>query len=185
MPAEGKLWWHVIISTLNSWLPADARGFRSRNHKIHSSGDYKNPPPKEEHEGLRKYQQKNAVDVVVIPDESKETVGRAILAKLAKLEHRCLVLSVASTHSHWLVELPEDEKTVRKIVGECKTKSSHAIRDVVPGRVWAFRGKFIPVKDREQQNTYRYILGQEDAWIWDYKQEPTETKDDDAQEAQG
>src|SRR5262249_17500638 len=51
MPAEGKLWRHVIISTLNSWLPGDPRGFRAVNHKIHSSGDYKNPPPGE-HAGL-------------------------------------------------------------------------------------------------------------------------------------
>lgn len=184
MPVEGKQWWHVIISTYNSWLPGDARGFRSRDHKIHSSGDYKAPPPKEEHEGLRKYHEQKADEPVVIPEEAKETVGRAILAKLEKLEHRCLALSVASTHSHWLVELPEDEKTVRKIVGECKTKSSHAIREVLPGKVWAFRGKFIRVKNRKHhQNTYGYIRGQDDAWIWDYKQEPEKNKDEE--QAQG
>ena len=29
MPEEGKRWRHVIISTLNSWLPGDPRGFRT------------------------------------------------------------------------------------------------------------------------------------------------------------
>ncbi|HEX3314753.1 MAG TPA: hypothetical protein VHR72_07680 [Gemmataceae bacterium] len=31
------------LSTYGSWLPGNPRGFRSRKHRIHSSGDYKNP----------------------------------------------------------------------------------------------------------------------------------------------
>ncbi len=172
MPADGMQWWHVIISTHNSWLPGDGRGFRSRDHKIHSSGDYKNPPPPDEHEGLRKYHEQNSGDAVVIPKDSRETAGQAILAKLKKLEYRVLVVSVSATHSHWLVELPDDLKQVRLIVGQCKTKSSHAIRKVLPGRVWAFRGSFISVETRDHQvKAYRYILDQEDAWIWDFQKE--------------
>jgi REP element-mobilizing transposase RayT len=172
MPKEGLQWWHVIISTYNSWLPGDERGFRSRDHKIHSSGDYKSPPPADEHAGLRRYHQQHAGEVVVIPQECRETVGQAILAKLNKLGYRVLVISVAATHSHWLSELPEDEREVRLIVGQCKTKSSHALRHHVPGRVWAYRGKNIRVKDREHQlNAYGYILKQEGAWIWDFKKQ--------------
>ena len=48
MPRPNKCWWHVTLSTYGSWLPGDQRGFRSRKHKIHSSGDYKNPPPASE-----------------------------------------------------------------------------------------------------------------------------------------
>src|SRR5947207_10093448 len=47
-------WIHVVVGTYRSWDFGDERGFRSRKHRIHSSGDYKNPPPKREHEGLRK-----------------------------------------------------------------------------------------------------------------------------------
>ena len=185
MPKEGLQWWHVIISTLNSWLPGDKRGFRSRGHKIHSSGDYKNPPPPGEHAALYKYQKEHVGDPVVIPEECRETVGRAILAKLDKLGYRVLAIAVAATHSHWLVELPADEKEVRQIVGQCKTKSSHAIREQVPGHVWAYRGKNIRVKDREHHlNVYRYVLNQKDAWIWDFKKEAKEEGKDEEQ-AQG
>jgi len=73
---------------------------------------------------------------------------------------------------------------VRKIVGECKTKSSHAIRETLPGKVWAFRGRFIRVKDQgHHRNTYHYIRDQDDAWIWDYKQEPEKKQDEE--QAQG
>src|SRR2546428_13711944 len=103
MPQEGMAWWHVIISTYNSWLPGDRRGFRSRDHKIHASGDYKTPPPPEEHAGLRRYHQQRAGEPVVIPEDCREVVGRAILAKLKKENYRVLAISVAATHSHWLV----------------------------------------------------------------------------------
>ena len=82
MPQAGMSWSHIIISPQNSWLPGDRRGFRSRNHKIHSSGDYKNLPPPEEHAGLRRYHDQRAGAVVWIPKECNEVVGRAISKKL-------------------------------------------------------------------------------------------------------
>ena len=51
MPAEGMLWRHVICHAKNTWLHGDERGFRDRDHRAHSSGDYYNPPPKDEHQG--------------------------------------------------------------------------------------------------------------------------------------
>ncbi len=35
---------HVMFSTRGHWLPVDPRGFRNRDHRIHSSGDYTHPP---------------------------------------------------------------------------------------------------------------------------------------------
>ncbi|MSU80136.1 MAG: hypothetical protein EXS16_18850 [Gemmataceae bacterium] len=170
MPTEGRAWRHIVISTVNSWLPGDPRGFRAEDHKIHSSGDYKNPPPEGEHEGLHRYSRKLSEEAVIIPKNLLETVGRRIVKKLKEHEHRVLVVSVSITHSHWLVELPDSIPAIRKIVGQCKTAASHSIRERLPGRVWGRHGSFKLVDSQEyHRKVYRYILTQKDAWIWSYK----------------
>ncbi|MBX9680778.1 MAG: hypothetical protein K2X38_18635 [Gemmataceae bacterium] len=107
MPLPGRVWRHVIVSTYGSWLPGDARGFRSRKHKIPSSGDYKAPPPPDEHAGLRI--SKREVEKIILPHDLKQVAGEAIIMKLNKLSYRVNAVSVAPTHSHWLAELPEDK----------------------------------------------------------------------------
>lgn len=175
MPAKGKAWRHVVICTVNSWLPGDPRGFRAEDHKIHSSGDYKDPPPEGEHAGLWQYSKEISGDPVIIPRDQYETAGRAIIAKLKERDHRVLAVSVSATHSHWLVELPDAMPAIRKIVGECKTASPHAIRAQLPGRVWGRYGGFKRVKDKAHHlNIYEYILNQTDAWVWSYKDDEKE-----------
>ena len=171
MPLEGKRWRHVIISTLNSWLPGDPRGFRTADHKVHSSGDYKNPPPPGEHAGLHRYSKEISGDLVVIPQELREVVGTEIRDELNRLSHRILAISVAATHCHILVELPDDKKEIKRIVGESKRKASVAVRKQLPGRVWAHDGKYESVDTPEhQRNVYNYIWNkQADAWIWSFK----------------
>ncbi len=170
MPKPGMRWRHVVIGTLNSWLPGDPRGFRSRDHKIHSSGDYRNPPPPGEHGGLHRYSKRISGEPVVIPAELREVAGRAMLAKLKKLEHQILALAVAGMHTHMLVELPEDIAVVRSVVGQCKAAASHKIQHALPGRVWGGRGKYKAVDDAQyQRRVYGYILNQNDAWTWSFK----------------
>jgi hypothetical protein len=170
MPRPGKRWRHCVIGTYNSWLPGDPRGFRSRGHKVHSSGDYKAPPPEGEHAGLFEYSKQISGDAVIIPRALRETVGRKILEKLRKLDHEVIAISVGGKHAHFLAELPEAIKAVRDVVGQCKSASSHAVRVQLPGRVWGHRGKFTPVDTLEyQRNVFKYILRQEDAWIWSFQ----------------
>ncbi len=142
MPTEGKRWRHVVISTLNSWLPGDPRGFRAVDHKVHSSGDYKNPPPLGEHAGLHRYSKEISGEPVVIPEELREKIGTRIRLAMKQLSHRILVISVAATHCHFLVELPDDLKEIRRIVGECKRRASMAVKKQLPGRLWAHDGKY-------------------------------------------
>jgi REP element-mobilizing transposase RayT len=169
MPNPGMRWRHVILGALNSWLPGDERGFRTRDHKLHSSGDYKSPPPVDEHAGLRRHSKKISGDPIVIPKKLRDIVGNAILKQLQKLELRILAIAVAGMHVHILVELPDDKKEMKSIVGNCKMKSSHAIRQQMPGRVWAGGGKLKRIDTREHQlRTYRYILRQDGAWIWSF-----------------
>jgi REP element-mobilizing transposase RayT len=181
MPGEGKRWRHVVISTLNSWLPGSPRGFRAVDHKIHSSGDYKNPPPPGEHAGLHRYSKKISGEPVVLPEELRRLIGRVIVDELYRLGHRILAIAVAATHCHILVELPDDMKEIRRIVGECKRKASVEVKKQLPGRVWAHDGKYGKVDSADhQRNTYRYILNQEDAWVWSYKMLEAKKESDQA-----
>ena len=41
---DNRVWYHVVLSTYGSWLYGDKRGFRTRHHREHVDGDYKNPP---------------------------------------------------------------------------------------------------------------------------------------------
>jgi hypothetical protein len=52
MPLIRRCWRHIIVNTKNTWFHGDDRAVRDRDHRIHSSGDYKNPPPEGEHAGL-------------------------------------------------------------------------------------------------------------------------------------
>jgi REP element-mobilizing transposase RayT len=172
-------WRLVTISTYASWLPGDERGFRAKQHKIHSSGDYKHRPPKGEHAGLLRYAQSISGRPVFIPRRCRETVGKAILRKLRKLGYRVLSLSVCGMHAHFLVELPDDLRAIRHIIGQCKTVASHGVRNVLPGRVWAGGGDFQPVDDRRHHhNAYQYPFKQKHAWAWCYKRGVVKTPHD-------
>ncbi len=37
-------WYHCMANTYGTWLPGDPRGWRSRHHREHVVGDYRNPP---------------------------------------------------------------------------------------------------------------------------------------------
>lgn len=89
MPAPGMRWRHLILNTRCTWLHGDERGFRSRGHRIHSSGDYKDPPPPDEHEGLRRYHQTRSGEPVIIPAVARALAGPAFVARLRKEAVRC------------------------------------------------------------------------------------------------
>jgi hypothetical protein len=170
MPQSGTRWRHVTLGTHNSWLPGDPRGFRSYRHKVHSGGDYKNPPPPGEHAGLYAFSQSISGQPVVIPEEYRSVVGKKILKKLKEAGYQTLAIAVAGMHVHIQVELPDNLAMIRQIMGNCKRAASHAIRDVLPGQVWARDGGYKPINDKQHHgNVFHYILGQEDAWIWSFK----------------
>lgn len=190
MPTPGKKWRHIIFSTHNSWLPGDPCGFRNRDHRIHSSGDYKNPPPKGEHAGLHRYAKKISGAPVVLENEIRETIGLAIIAELKKQGCRVLAIAVAATHVHILCELPDDESEWRAIVGRCKTAACYAVREQKPGRLWGRNATYKPIDDRSHHaNTFRYILGQAGAWTWSFKEEggadDTESNEVDGKDDKG
>jgi REP element-mobilizing transposase RayT len=174
MPHPGKMWRHVIISTRRSWLHGDKRGFRSRGHRIHSSGDYKAPPPDGEHAGLLAYHEKRAkARRVKIPRRLRCEVGAVLLHAMLDLGHRVLAMSVSAKHAHGLVELPRLRREAKAIVGRCKCARSARLRKAMPGSIWGEGGKYKPVKTRRQQvRTFGYITDEQGpaAWTWSFRQ---------------
>jgi REP element-mobilizing transposase RayT len=172
MSAPGMLWRHVIINTFGTWLHGDERGFRSRKHRIHSSGDYRDRPPPEEHAGLHEFQKAHARREVTIDRSRRRTVGQALLTALLHRHYRILALAVGKVHAHALVELPESLATVKAIVGDAKRKSSRAAKTQLPGTVWASGGTFKMVKDDDHlRRANDYIMYDQglDAWTWSFR----------------
>ncbi len=172
MPRPTFNWRHVILGTHGSWLPGDPRGFHSRDHRLHSSGDYKNPPPFEEHAGLRDYVESQSATAVLIHKALHPAVGSALIASLQKENCRVLCAAVAGLHVHILTELPANHDEADKVIARTKGRASHAVRLELPGRLWSQGATMIHIRDESHHHaTFRYILKQPDAWIWDFREQ--------------
>jgi len=100
---------HVTWGTYGSWLPGDPRGFRTRRHRTHVEGDYKNPPPPGIYEGLHNYARaKLRKPPVVLPQDLRPTVGLACLEQFAKEDARVYALSVGGEHVHVAADCSPD-----------------------------------------------------------------------------
>ena len=173
MPAPGKRWRHIIVNTKCSWLHGDGRGFRDRDHRLNSSGDYKNPPPEDEHGGLRDYYEKRSGDQVEIPVAARPLIGHAIIENLTGRGHRLLAVSVSKLHAHFVVELPDSVKALKTIVGWAKQKSSRAVTHILSGEVWSAGEAYKPIDDPGHlRRAVKYVLDQkkQGAWVWSYKE---------------
>src|SRR6185312_10578416 len=76
-------WYYVTVHVYGSWLRGDPRGWRSRHHREHVEGDYKNPPPPGTYDNL--YELSKALmtrDPVKIERELRQFVVDAIAEKL-------------------------------------------------------------------------------------------------------
>ena len=172
MPSTGKKWRRVIINTKSSWLHGDPRGFRHRGHRIHSSGDYRKPPPEGEHWKLFGYQIGKSRPEVHFANELRRMIGTALRDDLKAKGHRVLTVAVGKVHAHALVELPDNILRIRAIVGDAKRRSSRAVRQYLPGSIWAAGGTYKPVESRaHQRRAFRYILYDQGpgAWTWSFQ----------------
>jgi REP element-mobilizing transposase RayT len=176
MPHFETEWRHLILSTHRNWLHGSQRGFRSRRHRIHSSGDYKNPPPEGEHEGLRDYhRQCFRGRRVEIPLDLRQELCHVIALKLIRLGCPVLTVSVGRKHAHALAEVPADLSVVRQIVGKCKTARSTRIRQLLPGTIWGEGGKWKLVPTRAiRDRVFGYIADDQerDARTWTHLEGP-------------
>src|SRR5688500_4508779 len=167
-------WRHVMVNTHCTWLPGAEKGFRNRGHRIHSSGDYKHPPPPQEHAGLREYNRRRSGTPVQIPQQVRQLIGLAVVARLRHEGYTVLAVSVSAEHVHALVLLPDDRGMIKRIIGRCKQHGTRAARPTIGGELWADAGEFKPIRDRAHQlNVYEYILTKQGpwAWTWSYRDE--------------
>lgn len=167
-------WRHVTINAKNTWLPGDKRGFRDHDHRIHSSGNYKNPPPPEEHAGLRRYNEARAGDPVHFIAQVRKQILRSFVLKCRSLNHRIIAASLSDSHLHSLVELPDDYAWVKKEIGKCKQRASYDVRNRIAGQIWAEGGDYKRITDATHlHNVWRYIRERQerDAIIWSITRE--------------
>jgi len=172
MPTPGKRWRHVTISTYNAWPPGDPRGWRSRKHKKHSSGDHRNPPPRGEHAGIHRYSRSISGVPVILPRALRCAVLEKLREYLKTMKHRVLAISVSGMHIHALIELPSDYDQARHEVGRCKQALSLLIGDQVKGKVWQKSCGAKLIRDvAHHRNVFKYIRDHvhEGAWVWTYR----------------
>ncbi len=160
-------WVHVMTSTRGHWLPGDSRGFRSRAHRIHSSGDYRTPPPPGEHEGLHKHARNLAERAIRLTPAQIETAGTAIASKLARMDVRLAALAIDAVHLHVLMHTGNTDAV--RLLGRAKQAASHALRAEIPGRIWGRSSHVVRIRSQTHgKQVKRYILdhAEHGAWVF-------------------
>jgi hypothetical protein len=176
-------WLHCTGSTYAAWLRGDPRGWRSRQHREHVIGDYKNPPPPRlyarQHRRSQKLMQR---DVVQLTHEQRIVACRAWGEALLHYHVELVDLCIGARHWHVLARftpldaplLTEDElkAEARRIIGKVKTWSDRKLRLAgigVEGGAWAARCKPRPIAGRTHQVQVAHYIREhveEGAVVW-------------------
>jgi len=173
MGQDDRRWFHLTTHTYGAWLYGDARGFRTRHHREHIEGDYKNPPPRGTYDTQRECSQRLLKqDPVVLTPEWLPIFGDAVRDKLQRLGAQVLCVSMSSTHAHVLAKMLPGP-IPRQWLGMAKKHANFIGKEHGwTGKLWAVRSKVIPVNDRSHQlNALNYIRDhiREGAWVWDFQ----------------
>jgi hypothetical protein len=180
-------WYHLMANTYGTWLPGDPRGFRTRRHRRHVQGDYRNPPPAGRDVKLHTAARKLMPRPPVYLTSEARRVGLTNIHH-ALVEHsgiESLAVAVGRAHLHVLGRFgPPDEASSamadlpRHYLGIAKQWSAKALvkRNLArPGGVWARRGKIKPIENRAHQvRVFDYILAhrKEGAAVWSFREGP-------------
>jgi hypothetical protein len=79
------------------------------------------------------------------------------------------VASVSATHAHLVAELPVAQREYNRVLGKAKCDSSRAIKKVLPGQIWARKGKHKLLRDPAyRENAYLYVRDEQGpaAAVW-------------------
>lgn len=145
-------WYHCMGNTYGTWLPGDPRGFRTRHHREHVEGDYKNPPKENYEQRLRKSKELMKRDPVFLTPRQRARAVEEFVKSLVKRKVELVSLSIDRVHFHVLARFRD--RNPRKWIGIAKKESSHYLKQeqLAPvGGLWATRMECIPVENRRHQ----------------------------------
>jgi hypothetical protein len=143
-----------MCNTYGTWLPGDPRGFRTRHHRQHIDGDYKNPPTPGTFDNLHQRSRRlmTRPPVYLTPTQIPRVLSE-FLASLHRRSMEVIVAALDTHHLHILARFPDHQP--RHWIGIAKKESSHFLH---LGGLWAVRGKVVPIRDPSHQlNVARYI----------------------------
>ena len=159
--------YHIQWNTYGSWLPGDPRGFRTKGHRMHVEGDYRNPPPEGTYDNLHAFVQSHmSNDEVIIPPDLRPAVGNACLEQFGIEDVYVYKLSVGGQHVHVAIDCLPDG--LKQMIGRIKKVSSHRVRDQLPGKVWSHGCNIVTVRDEQHwRNVLNYIADHaRNSWVW-------------------
>jgi len=187
-------WFHCVGTTYGAWLRGDARGWRSRKHKIHVPYDYHHPSPPGRYDRLLAYSKFIMKrDVVELAWLERVTICWKIHEALTFHNVEVVQLCVSPTHFHVLCRfVPLSPGTAvpgldnpnasnirepRHLIGIAKRESARTLSKAgtrPEGGIWAVRCKCKSIRDRRHQiRVARYILAhyKRGAAVWQLIQE--------------
>lgn len=172
-------WYHVNGNTYGTWLRGEPRGWRSRHHREHVEGDYKNPPPPGAHDEAYQKSKRLMEEPVFLSRQARAIACAELVASLQYQSVEPIACCVDGHHYHILARMvmPEVREHVpawlvhtrhqpiyafiRHVVGLAKSRAARAISGAghaPEGGVWAKRFKITPIRDRAHQlQVVRYI----------------------------
>ncbi len=165
-------WLHVTLHTRNAWLHGDPRGFRDRNHRLHSSGDYRNRPPVGEHARTHAFYKQRSGRSPRFDRDVRLLVCDAVAEKLRDQRQTPVAVAAVSNHVHLLAKFPSDFGESDKLIAQVKRRVSTRLRGHVDGPTFAQGAGVEEVRDRSHHRaTYRYIRDKQgsDAGVWTFR----------------
>ena len=149
-----------MSSYRGQWIPGDERGFRSRGHRVHSTGNYHDKPPETEHAGLRRWARTIMAEPVTLDRTLASELVSAMIEKVEAMELRWAIVAADRVHCHALIDVAE--LAPKETFGRAKQFASFRLRSAIPGKLWGASSNPLDVRDREHFiNVINYIADHE------------------------
>jgi hypothetical protein len=141
-------WYHVMGHTYGTWLPGDPKGFRTRHHREHVEGDYRNPPPKGKYDGLHEAAKRAMKrEPVFLDPEQRQRALEEMVASFQRRNMGLEAFAVGAIHFHGLLQCRDHYP--KWWIGVAKKESSHYCKQTghAPvGGLWATGTKSLPIE---------------------------------------